>query len=85
MTIQEAIDAAKAGYKVRRSEWVTNAYSMMQSTVIIWNPKRESLCYWYLDAPIPEKYKDDDPRMGAEVTTFRVSDVISNDWEVYDG
>lgn len=80
MNILEALHAVKdADMMAYRRAWLDDP--ILKDTVIIWNGKRSEFVYWYCNAPVPERYADDDPRVGADVGVMTIANVLADDWE----
>ena len=80
MTIIEALKSAKdAGMMAYRRAWLEDP--TLKDSAVVWS-EQHGYCYWYKDAPIPEKYQDDDPRIGVCFDLVSITNVLAEDWEV---
>ena len=80
MTVVDALKAVKDdGQMAYRKGWMRDP--ALEDTCIVWN-ERYGYHYWHKNAPIPEKYADDDPRVGAEIGVLTIENVMAEDWEV---
>lgn len=46
------------------------------------NHKQHGLVFWNKDAPVPDRYADDDPRIGVCVGTLTIDNIMADDWEI---
>ena len=80
MNIVDALKAVKdEGKLAYRKEWLKDP--ILNDSGIIWLDKY-GYCYWYKNAPVPEKYQDDDPRIGVDIDSLTISNIMAEDWEV---
>ena len=80
MNVVEAFKKVKdEGVMAYRQEW-RNA-PLLDGMGIVWIPSY-GYCYWYANAPMPDKYADDDPRIGVTADLLRIADVMAEDWEI---
>ena len=80
MTVIEALKKVKdEKVMAYRKEWTEDP--VLKFSGIVWFDKY-GYCYWYKNAPVPERYSDDDPRIGVDVGTLPLTSVMAEDWEV---
>ena len=80
MTVIEALKKVKdEGVMAYREAW--RQMPLLDGAGIIWSASY-GYCYWYKNAPRPERYADDDPRIGVDVGSLTINDVMAEDWEV---
>ena len=80
MTVTEALTAVKeAGMMAWREAWEDDP--LLKGSVIVYHPRHEFI-YWHKDAPVPDRYADDDPRLGASLGTLPISSIMAHDWKV---
>lgn len=80
MNVIDALLAAiQDGKMAYRQTWKDDP---VLKDIVIVNTTRHGLVYWNKDAPVPDRYADDDPRIGAEVGTLTIENVMADDWEV---
>lgn len=80
MTVIEALKKVKdEGVMAYRESW--RQEPLLKDSGIIWSASY-GYCYWYKNAPKPERYADDDPRIGVDVGSLPIADIMAEDWEV---
>lgn len=80
MNVIDALEAAQYdGAMVFRPCW--NDDPTIEGMVIIWDSKRKGYFAWYPNAPAPDMFSDDDPRLGAQMLTISTENVMAKDWE----
>ena len=80
MTVTEALKKVKdGGVMAYREAW--RQEPLLKDSGIIWSGTY-GYCYWYKNVPRPERYADDDPRVGVDVDSLTIANIMAEDWEV---